>query len=427
MPMVKGTQTIKDLEKEQLSEDDGSRYIFPAGEAAPGANIAPEAAAQPNPEDVVNPSFPVQQEVATQQSAFVNPNQTVEPQRAVATAAPTMQAPAAPQTSGIPDNTDIGTGAIDAYAKQASGMDDRLAKLNEERAAAIQAKLDEDEKDMAKIEPKSFFEGKNTWQKVLGGVGMFLGSITPEGAKNVASIIEKEINRDVEAQKLNVKLKQDKKDSAYQKLLQKYGSEEAAILAKKKGAYELLDLQMKKLEMTAKNAETRARISMGREELNLKKQELGIKLTEVIGKQSKELAKGSVPGYVGAPLDPTAKKELSAAVASASTIKSSLNELKTLVKGTGESIPFTQANDRAKQLVNDVQLRLKDILNLGVLSESDAGRLEKYVSNPSLFTSDSRALAEIEGVLKLVGSSVDTKAKSLGVSKVGVPGAREIQ
>ena len=424
MAMVKGTQTVADLKKLK-PEDDGSRYIFPAGEAAPGANIAPAVAAEPNAEDVVNPAFPVQQEVATSQSAFVNPSQAVEPQRGVATAAPTMQAPAAAQAP-IPDNTDVGTKAIDDYSKSAAGMDDQLAKIQQERSAAIMAKLEEDEKDVQKIEPKSYFEGKNTWQKVLGGVGMFLGSITPEGARNVASIIEKEINRDVEAQKLNIKLKQDKKNSSYQKLLQKYGSDEAAILAKKKGAYDLLDMHLKKLEMVAKNQETRARLSMGREELQLKRDDNKIKMLELLGKQNKEIAKGSIPGYSGAPLDPTAKKELAAAVSSADTIKSSLSELKTLVKGTGESIPFTQANDRAKQLVNDVQLRLKDILNLGVLSESDAGRLEKYVSNPSLFTSDSRALAEIEGVLKLVSSSVDTRARSLGVSKNSVPGAREI-
>jgi hypothetical protein len=105
-------------------------------------------------------------------------------------------------------------------------------------------------------------------------------------------------------------------------------------------------------------------------------------------------------------------------LASADTIRGSLSELSQVIKGTGEAIPFTQSNDRAKQLVNDVQLQLKEIKKLGVLSGADSVRLDSYISNPSIFKSDSRMQAEIKGVTDLVNKAIAAYEKRLGQYKI---------
>lgn len=432
MTMLKGTESNA-ANKKKFS-DDGSTYIFPVGQAAPGASFAPATPQTvPSPQEIAAQVVEPQIAAASQVPSSVNfvnaPDSAPVADRSVATVS---MAPAPVNTSSpnIPDYSGQMDGLINNYQKETGAIEAKVQeteRLKQEALENHQKKMDEEKEALTNIEPKNYFHGKNTWQKILGGVGLFLGSITPEGARNVANIIDKEIERDIDAQKTNIQLKRDSADKDYQRLLQKFGSQEAALLAKKKGAFELLGLQIKKLEMNARNAETRAKLGIAGQEIQLKGKALDIDIFKASMKAQQEAAKNSVPGYGGAPLDPASKKAFAASVAGAQTIRTSLSELKKIIGGTGESIPFTKANDRAKQLVNDVQLRLKDILNLGVLSESDDIRLRQYVSNPSLFTSDSRALAEIDGVLQLVEASVSAQAGSLGQFKIVPQGARKKQ
>jgi hypothetical protein len=139
-------------------------------------------------------------------------------------------------------------------------------------------------------------------------------------------------------------------------------------------------------------------------------------------KAQKDMAEYSIPGYTGAPLDSTAKREFINMKSSAETIKSSLGALSKLVAGVGEGIPFTQKNDKAKQYVNDIQLQLKEIKKLGVLSNADSNRLDYYISNPGILKSDSRMQSEIKGVLALVEKAVSEQEKLLGISPKPLPG-----
>lgn len=418
LPGALGESLEKDYKKddEQLAADEANNLVEQKSPVA----LPAEAAA------FTNPQIPGQTAPQTE-TKFVNQGEAASPDRSVAAAAPNATPASVSSGPGIPDTSKDGSAAIDAYGKESQEINGRLEQINKDRAASIQKMIEDDEKEVEKIEPKTFFEGKNTWQKLLGGIGMFLGSITPEGAKNVAGIVEKEINRDIEIQKQNLALKNKKKDANYQKMIQKYGSEEAALLAKKKGAFDLMDLQLKKLELNARNAEARARISMGREELGMKKEQLKLEQVKLGMKAQQDATKYSIPGFEGAPLDPATKREFVNMQASADTIKSSLGELSSLAKGTGEGIPFTQKNDRAVQLVGDIQLQLKEIKKLGVLSGDDAKRLDYYISNPSIFKSDARMQNEIAGVEKLVNTAMQKQQRLLGISPKGVAGAREIK
>jgi hypothetical protein len=362
---------------------------------------------------------------------FVDPNAPA--QTASTPGAPPVQAPVQSpvattgQTLGIPDQTNAMNNAYSAHEKAAADAQAQIDKVNADRDAAIQQRMEQDDQEVEQIKPADIFAGKSTWQKILGGVGMFLGSITPEGAKNVANIIDKEIDRDQQLQLNNIKHKKDKQDRHYQNLLQKYGSQEAALLAKKRDAYTVLGLQINKLQAASQSAESRAKLEMAKEEIGLKRQELGVKQWAATQKAMQEAAKYSVPNYEGAPLDPASKKAFNDTLISADTLHSTLNELSDLVKGTGESIPYTQKNDRAIQLVGDVQLQLKELKKLGVLSGDDAKRLDYYISNPSLFKSDARMQENIKGVQDLVNKTVSAYETRFGQKRKLPEGAEKIK
>jgi hypothetical protein len=407
--------------------DDGSRYIFPAGEAAPGSNIAPAAAKPaPAPQEIAGQVEQIANApVAPQpQETFVNPNAPAE--RNIATTAPEIPQAAQPAAPAI-DVPAIPTNQFADQEKLINDIGSQEQKLHEERAKLIQKQIEDDEKAAEIIEPKGFFEGKSTWQKILGGIGMFLGSITPEGARNVASMVEKEINRDIEAQKANIKLKQDKKDKRFQMMIQKYGSEEAALLAKKKTAFDLLDLQLKKLEMNARNAETRARLSMGREELNLKRQELAVRTGEAMMKAQKESSKGAIPGYIGSNQNPAMVKEVADRVAAGKAANALIDELEGLLK-SGATVPFSDKRKLAQQSIDALAAEIAKSQAGGKYSDFEYEKARGMIPDiTSLLQAKSVDKSLLAGLRAKVNKNVDSYASTAGYRRGQVSGAREIK
>jgi hypothetical protein len=126
-----------------------------------------------------------------------------------------------------------------------------------------------------------------------------------------------------------------------------------------------------------------------------------------------------IPGYENTITDKTAKDKFIQTVAGKKTLDATLGELETLVKGTGEAIPFTTKNVRAKQLVQDAQLQMKEIKKLGVLSGDDAKRLEDYISKPSLFKSDAIMLEQIKGMRDLANKALKAQETTYGLVPTG--------
>jgi hypothetical protein len=357
----------------------------------------------------------------TSTQSFTNPS---APQGQSASTGQTLAAPVAPAVPTAPatprlyDESGDVDKVIQGFEEQNRGFQKEAEDIQKQKELAIQQQIENDAKSLPQVKPTDIFAGKATWQKILGGIGLFLGSLTPEGAKNVANMIDKEIERDQQLQLNNIKLKQDKDDRHFKNLMQKYGSQEAALSAKKADAFGMVKLHIEKLGLASKNAHNRATLQLAYKQAENEESRYRAAAYQAALKAQKEDQKGSVPGYEGAPLDPATKREFTGMLASADTIRGSLSELSQVIKGTGEAIPFTQSNYRAKQLVNDVQLQLKEIKKLGVLSGADSVRLDSYISNPSIFKSDSRMQAEIKGVTDLVNKAIAAYEKRLGQYKI---------
>lgn len=134
--------------------------------------------------------------------------------------------------------------------KRAQEIQDSMKKAQEERAAM-------------KIEPKSYFEGKSTWQKIIGGVGLFLSSFSEQGHKTAMAAIDSEINRDIERQKAAMDSK-DKdianKQTSYKYYYDKFKDEKTARILAKREAMEAVKFRAEHIAnvTTSKTAAAKA-------------------------------------------------------------------------------------------------------------------------------------------------------------------------
>jgi hypothetical protein len=398
--------------------------------------IAEAAKAQAaNPAPVVTPEAPIE---------FTNPNQ------------PQEEAARTPAMNIIPQE-----GAVDIYKQGLYDEANVLGKVGNEQASAYgdlsnqQQKIDADieavrakeqsafeafEKEDAdtrkkidnfEIEPKSFFAGKSTWQKILGGVGMFLGSITPEGARNVASIIEKEIDRDIDIQKQQFALLKDKRsDTAnrYKMKVDRFGSDKLAMMSMKKDALMATELQLKKIEASAKGPLARSKATQGLAQLTMKSEEISMKMRTEYAKIQKDQSKGSVPGYNGIIEDPTSAREFRAMI---SEIPAVLSDLDTLL-GINEKFLGGALSPSASATADSAALRLQGglrvaLLGPGTVNDSERKLLVDAISNPTrLFSLRGSNKIRIESLKKAYQSKVNANATALGLEKVMPQGARKL-
>lgn len=367
---------------------------------------------------------PVPAEAPTQQ--FVNPSAPAAT-RAPADAggipasvpAPAVAAPTAPdQTKALND-------VSAKYEAAANDTQTQIDKLNQERMAAIDKHMADDEKNVEKVKPTELFAGKATWQKILGGVGMFLGSITPEGAKNVANMIDKEIERDQQLQLNNIKLKRDKGDRHYQNLLQKYGSQEAALLAKKKDAYTALGFHVQKLELASRNAETRARLAQGAQEIELKKQAINVDLQKAALAAQQAYNKGAVPGYQGQNQNPTIVKDFTERVTAKNSAMNKITQLEELLK-KGALTPGTENYKLAQQIRTDLGADIAKA-KFGRSSDSELGISMGLI--PDITSLTQRGSVDeklLKNLRTTISKDVDAAAAAAGFTKPTVATARKM-
>lgn len=114
---------------------------------------------------------------------------------------------------------------------------DEVQKQKVEKLAQRQKKLEEqiaaEDMEMKKIDPNRFWNSKTTGQKIMAGIGMVLAGMGAgaAGGRNTAlDIIQGQIDDDIRAQKLN----------------------NEQILAKKKHALNMVELELKKLDRDRK-------------------------------------------------------------------------------------------------------------------------------------------------------------------------------
>lgn len=304
-----------------------------------------------------------------------------------------------------------------------TALQDAQAQIvaSEEKAAIerqnVKNQIDAQMKEIEgiKIEPKSFYEGKSTGERIAAGIGHFFAALTPQGAANAQKIIQNEIDRDLDAQRSNL----GKKQNTLGMLQQKLGSVDAAETAFRLKALQNVEMKIKSQSEGAKGQFAQAKANqalgqLGREKEKLA-QELALKMAD---RQLKNMGKMiDVNGYVGmAPTEGEAAK-FREYTSEANTAKTGIAELLMLAKKGSSLSPEDRA--RAKTIATMVKGALRTTLvGSGTVSESDQKILDDVVANPLEVTRlSSMAQSSLGTLAKRIDTTVGEKAKSLGLGR----------
>lgn len=189
---------------------------------------------------------------------------------------------------------------LEKQGLQEEELAQKKADLQNEKIKEIEKKYTEYQNDVeaiknTKISADNFWANKSTGSKVLAGIGLFLGAMPNSTGQNTAvGVIDKAIERDMEAQKANLdKMIKglDFKRNEITDLYAKYQDKDLALIAGYAGALGKIANQMKILTETSSNEKIKANALLGEtkikeseqalrqqmKEMSLKEQELGLK------------------------------------------------------------------------------------------------------------------------------------------------------
>lgn len=259
---------------------------------------------------------------------------------------------------------------------------------------------------------EKFWDDKTTGQKLLAGVGLILGAMSPDGVNRAVGIIERQIDQNIKAQEQKSERlgkMADQSSTLYNQLRQKGMDKFQASLAVKDLMFKDAKLQIEKQEANAKSASQKGNAL-----------EAKLKLDEMIMKNQKALTEHYATERVN---NPSVSKEqkvkyvnslppdqralyvdgagaFARSSADASKIReqdqafnSSLSLINRLETIGGKALPYSQKQAEAKTVTELLRAALRvPVLGPGTVNEAERARLEDIARDPSqLFQTNSGA------------------------------------
>lgn len=433
----------------------GARKILPS--SSPLAKSLDEADKQAEI-DKINQEIAAQQSIRQPASpatpkpqlTFVQPE--AAPQTPIANAVSQGPAQAFDLSAGLPKDLKAGLDEqrqaymqeSEIYRQQGKEIAKAEAQFNKETEAELNAQkqaqeletqvaADVDERARMRLEPKNFFAGKNTWQKVMGGLGLFLSSFSNEGAKRFAEAVDRDIELDLKAQESAIMAK-DKaisdKQSLVKQYFDKYKDLRAARLLARADAFGMIKLRA---ESAASSTKSKAAAGAARQAVGLAEAEMvkakQAAMVQLLKQQNAQQSKNagrlvSLPGLgiEGMAQSDKEGQELRELGATTTQAAGAINELLSMV-GKGASLSLEQ-RARAKVIAAGLRgpLRLP-LIGPGSPSDRENALLDDIIANPTRLTSlsstDKAALTELKSLMvktlySKIGSQPGIQVKQIG-------------
>lgn len=125
------------------------------------------------------------------------------------------------------------------------------------------------------VDQNRLWANKSTGDKILAGIGLFLGAAGAGGNKAVP-VIQQAIEQDIAEQKANIGLKREdvkEKRSLYRDMLDKFGNEKLAEKAAEVAAYDDVNFKLKQIGAKYSGPETQAKVLEMMGQVKLKRAE----------------------------------------------------------------------------------------------------------------------------------------------------------
>ncbi len=294
------------------------------------------------------------------------------------------------------------------YAKQVSDIDtkyqpmeDRLNKQNQELYGAIQNQ---------KIDPNRLWNNMGAGNKVLSAISIILGGVGAgmqgNGAQNMAlGVIEKEIDRDIDAQKAEL----GKKQTLFSENLRRLGDARAARSATKAQLMSVAQAQANSIAARSGSAEAMAKAKLLNSQVDLQKAAYvrQAKMFSMISEEgqsnpeklisylrvydppkAKEMEARYVPGVgmASVPVSEKARDEL----ATRQNLQSQVHKLRSWAREHSGSLSPDEIT-YGKALANTVQDGYRSANGQGVFKESEAEFVKGVVAeDPTAFFNNYR-------------------------------------
>lgn len=387
---------------------------------------ADEAAAVPKGEE----------KTAEQEAPQVNPN-TVIPHGGMQQTSAPMPDSGSALTNIQADNDRIiadQTKALQASAAAAQTAAQQQAKIYAEHAEKVQnlekqtqiryAQLNKEQKQITqdvvntKIDPTRVWDNASTGNKIMAGIGILLSGMGSglTGQPNLAmDVINKTIDRDIDAQKTELGKKQNLLTQNYRK----YGDLQQATAATELQLNSIVQGQIAAAAAKASGPQAQAQAQVAIGQLQLKSNEIkqslaiqGLKGNILNGGQQGGLAPSVAetlfPGrVVNTPMGvkiaktPEAAKETQTALTSLDTIDKRLDDMLAFAKDTGTTLPGTTNNAVGHSMVAQVIQELGELNGLKRLTDTEVEMRKDQVPDPGAFNT-SKAVAQISLLKKFV-------------------------
>ena len=354
------------------------------------------------------------------------------------------------------------TAVWNAYLAETQQREARLSRKLIERQAVADAK--HDAILASKIDPNRMWANASVGQQIGSVLGMVLGGLgaSATGGRNLAvEQLNKTIDRDIEAQKVDLGTKQtdlemylregrdmlqaeqlakaDRLDQASAQLkltAAKFGGQEAAIAADMHAGQ--LRIQAQELRRAALTQEMQLRIAgaglKAQQQAAMAAQQQaalmtsvltaprtasgGVSMpagaTEVLPKDMRERRVMLPDGSTGFAKDPAEAKTISDGLQGVAEAKRQLQRYRDLLSSGHPTIsPADRAN--AKSLRASIMIALKDAAKLGALNESDMGMLEDQIPDiREATTLDSTLSSGLDAFGRSLDDKVMVKLRALG-------------
>lgn len=283
-----------------------------------------------------------------------------------------------------------------------------------ERQKKLQDEILAEDEKMQRIDPNRFWNSKTTGEKILAGIGLVLAGIGSgiTGQPNAAlQVIQNQIDEDIKSQKLN----------------------NEQVLAKKKHALKLVELELKKLDSSTTNKLKKVQIAkmindMQQGQLMLQQQRLmakklasqdGLTREEVLS-LDREDQKRVVPvgsrNFIAFNAE-VAKKLNNDVIPSAKSSLRGLGRLKEILEMPAAEVRPTLVAEAAtiKQALKG-NLRL-ELFGPGVMTDFESKMADKIIGDPTkILTFDMAERAKFNALIKKIKFSTRDKIKQAGIN-----------
>lgn len=161
-------------------------------------------------------------------------------------------------------------------AKESAYLDqiqrDDLVRIKEQEEMQIQeqARIDEQNKKIdsavtefssMKVDPKRYWKNMDTGDRILAGIGMFLGSFGSASTNQAVDVIQKSIDKDIEAQKEEIESKKgvvNAQRGILGDMMQRFSNQRDAKNASRLAYLNNAQLKVKQFELSTNNANVKA-------------------------------------------------------------------------------------------------------------------------------------------------------------------------